>query len=97
MADSKPVVEPLFGVTTEEGVFSIYVKSNGCTEAKDFKIQTTKSKPQQLTVYRVNPDYCKAAPRVIRIDFKKEAIGLFNGEYEVKNLFVSDNSIPKDW
>lgn len=97
MADSKPTKEALFGITTQPQILTIYVQSNGCTEKKDFKIETTKSKPQQLTVWRINPDLCRAAPRIIAIEFKKEEIGLFDGEYDVQNLFRSDNSIPRDW
>ena len=84
-------------MTTQPEIFTIYVLSTGCTEKKDFKIETTKSKPQQLTVWRIKPDFCDAAPRIIAIEFKKEEIGLFNGEYVVENLFQSDNNIPRDW
>lgn len=95
--DQKPVKEALFGITTQEEILTIYVQSNGCTDKKDFKIETTKSKPQQLTVWRINPDHCKAVSRVIAIEFKKEEIGLFDGKFSLENLFRSDNSVARDW
>jgi hypothetical protein len=95
--DQKPTKEVLFGITTQPDILTIYVQSNGCTEQKDFKIETTKSNPQQLTVWRVNPDMCKGMARVIAIEFKKAEVGLFNGEYVVQNNFRSDDSVPRDW
>lgn len=65
----KPKVEVIYDVKLFPGKIQYSVSSNGCTKAKDFALDTKPAgkNMSSVTLLRLNPDYCRAMPRLIQI------------------------------
>ena len=88
---SRKSIEILHGLVLTETTATITVTSNGCTAKEDFQIQLQESKPPILTIIRVKPDLCEAAPHSIDIIFSLKEIGSAN--FRVANLFAPGPSL----
>ena len=60
------VLEPLYGVTYSKNKLLVQVMSNGCTQAKDFRISSENGK---LSIYRIKPDRCRRMPFLVELVF----------------------------
>lgn len=61
----------IYDVSIKKETISFLTKSNGCTTAQNFLFDIKKEAStgaSLVTVYLTKPDYCKAMPRLVRID-----------------------------
>ncbi|MDJ0594889.1 MAG: hypothetical protein QNJ72_33750 [Pleurocapsa sp. MO_226.B13] len=84
-------IEPLHGLVLTETTATIKVTSTGCTKKEDFQLRLQKSEPPILSIIRVKPDLCKAAPHSIDVVFSLKEIGAAN--FTVANLFAPGPSL----
>ncbi len=84
-------IETLHGLVLTETTVTIKVTSTGCTKKEDFQLRLQKSEPPILTIIRVKPDPCKAAPHSIDIVFSLKEIGAAN--FTVANPFAPGPSL----
>ncbi len=84
-------VETLHGLVLTETTATITVTSTGCTAKEDFELRLQESEPPILTITRVKPDLCRAAPHSIDIVFSLKEIGSAN--FTVANLFAPGPSL----
>ncbi|MDJ0717964.1 MAG: hypothetical protein QNJ54_27705 [Prochloraceae cyanobacterium] len=84
-------IETLHGLVLTETTATIKVTSTGCTAKEDFQLRLQKSEPPILTIIRVKPDLCLAAPHTIDIVFSLKEIGATN--FTVANLFAPGSSL----
>ncbi len=84
-------IETLHGLVLTETTATIKVTSTGCTAKEDFQLGLQESEPPILTITRVKPDPCKAAPHTIDIVFSLKEIGAAN--FTVANPFAPGSSL----
>ncbi len=84
-------IETLHGLVLTETSAIIKVTSTGCTAKEDFQLGLEESEPPILTITRVKPDLCRAAPHTIDIVFSLKEIGAAN--FTVANPFTPGASL----
>ncbi len=61
-------LEPLYSLTMGVGEITFEVKSHGCTEAGDFKIEISPAnKINRLWIERIKSDRCRKMPEIVKI------------------------------
>lgn len=96
-AEAAPTKEVLHGFELTQKELVLKVKSTGCTYNESFSIAVNdrssgKLGPAtELTVYRVQPDRCRARPIIVDVRFSRKSIGLNSVEgpraLVLRNLF----------
>ena len=79
-------IEPLHGLQVTDTYVTILVTSNGCTQKDDFISVLQKTEPPVVTFIRLKPDYCKAAPRLLPIQFALKEVGAQT--FKVNNILT---------
>ncbi len=80
--------EVLYGVSFYENSIDVIVKSNGCTKARDFRLEELKGQNHTLlNVIRIKADRCRAMSKPVMISFPlKSKQQTF---FKINNSFVS--------
>lgn len=87
---AKAEEEILHGLAVDLETISIDVESNGCTTEDDFLFLVSRHRksPPEVTVIRINPDFCKGFSRNVTLVFSRKAVGLGDIDtFTIKNLF----------
>jgi hypothetical protein len=82
--------EVLHRISVDTETISIQVTSTGCTSAEDFRflLKGKKRSVIRVTVIRIEPDTCEAAPQKVTLHFSRQDIGLGNvSDIVVTNSF----------
>jgi hypothetical protein len=81
------ILEPLQAVQFFEQHLMIKVKSNGCTKASHFKIETQQNDDAiQVSIHRQKADQCRAMPRIVEITLPFTATA--NSQYYIANPWI---------
>ena len=68
VAQTMQTLEPLYGIQFSEKHLIIKVKSNGCTQAESFQIETEDNEAgMHLSIVRKKIDQCRAMPHIIEL------------------------------
>lgn len=77
----KQDLESLLGVLFNKSGIVFQVRSNGCTQKSDFKVDVMETYPLQLRLIRIQPDPCDAyVPLGERIYFKYQELSIVPGD-----------------
>lgn len=92
-AENTTQLEPLYSAQFDDTYISIEVQSNGCTQPEDFTILASGKGGEDfstLGIRRDQPDNCRAAARLIRLQLElPPALAALKEAYRLDNLFVS--------
>lgn len=81
--------ERIMGYQPGKNSLSFQVRSGGCTQKSDFKVQVEQTSPYlaEVYLYRIHPDPCLSfLPLGTQIKFDLDELGLSNGmNYIIKN------------
>lgn len=73
-------VEQILGFTVDSQGINYQVRSGGCTNKKDFEVQSLETNPIQLKLVRNKPDFCEAfAPYGSTVKFTWAELGITDG------------------
>jgi hypothetical protein len=69
VAQTMQTLEPLYGIQFSEKYLAIKVKSNGCTRAGNFQIETQEGETGiHLSIVREKIDQCRAMPHIVDLN-----------------------------
>ena len=78
-------LEVLQGFERDSHQLRILVKSNGCTQVKDFRVHVH---DKQLSIYRIKPDWCRGKTHMVWLNLPSFVAADAKGaNFMVRNTF----------